>query len=104
MVLYRGLPNRFYASGLVAHKKQRSMLFTGRLTLLLPILLPVSIIEDWMSYLQNPISADKGATYAKMLSSNLSSLSPHVAGPNSVKVATPLADLEAQNTVSRTCC
>ncbi|KAJ1328988.1 homoaconitate hydratase [Microdochium nivale] len=46
---------------------------------------------------QNPIVADAGATYAKSLYLNLSTLSPFVAGPNSVKVATPLRDLEAQN-------
>lgn len=46
---------------------------------------------------QNPITADPGATYAKSLYLNLSTLSPFVAGPNSVKVATPLRDLEAQN-------
>jgi len=47
--------------------------------------------------IQNPITADPGATYAKSLYLNLSTLSPFVAGPNSVKVATPLRDLEAQN-------
>jgi homoaconitate hydratase len=41
--------------------------------------------------------ADKGATYAKSLYLNLSTLSPYVSGPNSVKVATPLRDLEAKN-------
>jgi homoaconitate hydratase len=44
----------------------------------------------------NPLTADPGATYAKSLYLNLSTLSPFVAGPNSVKVATPLKDLEAQ--------
>lgn len=44
----------------------------------------------------NPLSSDKGATYAKELFLDLDSLSPYVAGPNSVKVATPLAELEAQ--------
>lgn len=38
----------------------------------------------------NPISADKGATYVKHLFLNLSTLSPYVSGPNSVKIATPL--------------
>lgn len=47
--------------------------------------------------LQNPLTADPGATYAKSLYLNLSTLSPFVAGPNSVKVATPLKNLEAQN-------
>jgi homoaconitate hydratase len=51
---------------------------------------------------ENPLSADKGAKYAKYITLNLSTLSPYVSGPNSVKVATPLADLEAQNiTVNR---
>jgi homoaconitate hydratase len=47
--------------------------------------------------INNQLSADKGATYAKSLYLNLSTLSPYVSGPNSVKVATPLRDLEAQN-------
>ncbi|RVD83286.1 uncharacterized protein DFL_007681 [Arthrobotrys flagrans] len=37
------------------------------------------------------------AAYAKVLTLDLESLSPHVAGPNSVKVATPLAELEQKN-------
>jgi homoaconitate hydratase len=47
--------------------------------------------------LQNAMVADKGAKYAKSLYLNLSTLSPYVSGPNSVKVATPLNTLEAQN-------
>jgi homoaconitate hydratase len=46
--------------------------------------------------LQNQLTADPGATYAKSLYLNLSTLSPFVSGPNSVKVATPLHDLEVQ--------
>ncbi|KAL9071669.1 MAG: hypothetical protein Q9161_004094 [Pseudevernia consocians] len=45
----------------------------------------------------NPISADKDAYYAKNLFLNLSTLSPYVSGPNSVKIATPLKELAAQN-------
>lgn len=45
----------------------------------------------------NPMSADKGAQYNKELFLDLSTLSPYVSGPNSVKVATALKDLEAQN-------
>ncbi|KAI9885463.1 MAG: Phosphoserine transaminase [Watsoniomyces obsoletus] len=45
----------------------------------------------------NPLSADRGAKYAKNLFLNLSTLSPHVAGPNSVKVVTPVSELEPQN-------
>ncbi|KAF5986274.1 homoaconitase, mitochondrial [Fusarium bulbicola] len=46
---------------------------------------------------QNRLSADPGAKYAKELYLNLSTLSPIVSGPNSVKVATPLHRLEAEN-------
>lgn len=46
--------------------------------------------------LQNKLEADKGAKYAKSLYLNLSTLSPYVSGPNSVKIATPLNQLEAQ--------
>jgi homoaconitate hydratase len=46
--------------------------------------------------IQNQRVADKGATYAKSLYLNLSTLSPYVSGPNSVKIATPLRDLEAK--------
>jgi homoaconitate hydratase len=46
--------------------------------------------------IENRLTADPGATYAKSLYLNLSTLSPFVSGPNSVKVATPLRDLEAQ--------
>ena len=43
------------------------------------------------------IEADKGAQYAKYLHLDLGTLSPYVSGPNSVKVATPLAELESQS-------
>lgn len=46
---------------------------------------------------QNSISADKSAKYQKELYLNLSSLCPYVSGPNSVKIATPLNDLQSQN-------
>ncbi|TIC99592.1 Homoaconitase, mitochondrial [Colletotrichum higginsianum] len=49
------------------------------------------------SLFENPLTSDPGATYAKTLYMDLSTLSPFVAGPNSVKVATPLKDLEAQD-------
>ena len=44
----------------------------------------------------NPVSADRGAKYSKRLYLNLSTLSPHVSGPNSVKVVTPVSDLESR--------
>ncbi|KAK5077155.1 mitochondrial Homoaconitase [Lithohypha guttulata] len=46
---------------------------------------------------QENLMADKGAKYAKQLYLDLNTLSPYVSGPNSVKVATPLVDLEAQD-------
>ncbi|RBR23979.1 uncharacterized protein FIESC28_03289 [Fusarium coffeatum] len=46
---------------------------------------------------QNRLEADPGAKYAKELYLNLSTLSPIVAGPNSVKIATPLKKLEAED-------
>jgi homoaconitate hydratase len=46
---------------------------------------------------ENPLSADKGAAYAKELYLDLSTLCPYVSGPNSVKVAAPLPELETQN-------
>ena len=45
----------------------------------------------------NRLSADKDAKYAKNLHLDLSTLSPFVSGPNSVKVATPLDTLASQN-------
>ncbi|KAK5629349.1 hypothetical protein RRF57_005064 [Xylaria bambusicola] len=47
--------------------------------------------------LENPLVADPGAKYAKEFYLNLSTLSPFVAGPNSVKVANPVKKLEPQN-------
>ncbi|KHJ32172.1 putative homoaconitase [Erysiphe necator] len=41
--------------------------------------------------------ADPGATYAKTLYLDLSTLYPFVSGPNSVKIATPLREIEAKN-------
>jgi homoaconitate hydratase len=45
----------------------------------------------------HPLAADRGARYAKKLFLNLSTLSPHVSGPNSVKVVTPVSSLEPQS-------
>lgn len=44
----------------------------------------------------NALSAHPEASYAKTLTLDLATLSPYVAGPNSVKVATPLSELEPQ--------
>lgn len=47
--------------------------------------------------LANPVTGDHDAAYAKHLYMDLSTLSPHVSGPNSVKVMTPLNKLAQQN-------
>lgn len=44
-----------------------------------------------------PVASDTDAVYAKHLVVDLSSLSPYVSGPNSVKVSTSLHDLANQN-------
>ncbi|MDI1492467.1 MAG: mitochondrial Homoaconitase [Ramalina farinacea] len=49
------------------------------------------------SLFAKPMTADKGARYAKYLHLNLSTLSPYVSGPNSVKISTPLAKLGAEH-------
>ncbi|KAL6876785.1 homoaconitase-like protein [Trichoderma novae-zelandiae] len=46
---------------------------------------------------ENRLAADPGATYAKEFYLNLSTLSPFVTGPNTVKIANPLNKLEPQN-------
>ena len=46
---------------------------------------------------RSTLHADPGAKYAKELFLNLSTLCPYVSGPNSVKVATPLPELQAQD-------
>jgi len=46
---------------------------------------------------ENRMEADTNAVYAKKLYMNLSTLSPFVSGPNSVKVANPLSKLEPQD-------
>ena len=43
------------------------------------------------------MSADKDAKYAKHLTLDLDTVPNFVSGPNSVKIATPLAELQAQN-------
>lgn len=44
---------------------------------------------------QHPLSSDKGVVYSSHLVFDLSTLVPHVSGPNSVKVSTPLPELAA---------
>ncbi|PWW76809.1 homoaconitase [Tuber magnatum] len=51
-------------------------------------------VEDFFAF--NTLSASPDASYAKSLTLDLSTLSPYVAGPNSVKIATPLTELEGK--------
>jgi len=44
----------------------------------------------------NPISADKDAFYAKEITLDLSSIQPHVSGPDTVKIATPIMEIKKQ--------
>jgi homoaconitate hydratase len=53
-----------------------------------------SRIKDIESY---PITASPQATYAKHLTLNLSTLSPSISGPNSVKSSTPASVLQEQH-------
>ncbi|KAF9076656.1 homoaconitase [Rhodocollybia butyracea] len=57
-------------------------------------------ISDLKNSLSLPSSqsmaSDPGASYAQRLVFHLSSLIPHVSGPNSVKISTPLPALESQ--------
>ncbi|KDN39457.1 putative LYS4-homoaconitase precursor [Tilletiaria anomala UBC 951] len=46
---------------------------------------------------RDPLRADADAAYSKVLRFDLSTLVPHVSGPNSVKVSTPLTTLAARN-------
>lgn len=46
---------------------------------------------------KNRVAADPDARYAKKLTIDLSTLSPIVSGPNSVKISTPLSELSAKN-------
>ncbi|RPA87124.1 homoaconitase [Ascobolus immersus RN42] len=45
---------------------------------------------------QEPLKADEGASYAKHIRLDLSTLTPYVAGPNSVKITKPLSELQPQ--------
>ncbi|KAI9020067.1 hypothetical protein CLU79DRAFT_804794 [Phycomyces nitens] len=47
--------------------------------------------------IDNPVKPSPNATYSKTLTLDLSTLSPHVSGPNSVKVASSLASLEEKD-------
>ncbi|KAI9002112.1 homoaconitase mitochondrial precursor [Hyaloraphidium curvatum] len=58
-----------------------------------PRLTPGRIEEAWKGRLE----PDAGARYAKHLTLDLSTVSPYLSGPNSVKVASPLAELEKKD-------
>ena len=50
-------------------------------------------IESWAA---DPPQPDADAAYAARITLDLTELTPHVSGPDSVQVATPLAEIEAQ--------
>lgn len=52
--------------------------------------------ETIQSLIDHPVKPSPNASYSKTLTLDLSTLSPHVSGPNSVKVATPLSELQSQ--------
>lgn len=52
--------------------------------------------ETIQALIDNPVKPSPNASYSKTLTLDLSTLSPHVSGPNSVKVATPLSELASQ--------
>ncbi|KAI8062494.1 hypothetical protein BC940DRAFT_349555 [Gongronella butleri] len=53
--------------------------------------------ESIQKLIDNPIVPGADAAYAKTLTLDLTTLSPHLSGPNSVKVATPLYELEKKD-------
>lgn len=52
--------------------------------------------EDLAAWEQTPPRPDAGASYAARIRLDLSEVSPHVSGPDTVQVATPLAEIETQ--------
>ena len=52
--------------------------------------------EDLRRFESDPPRPDRDATYAGRIELNLSQVHPHVSGPDTVQIATPLAELEAQ--------
>ncbi|MBW0474705.1 hypothetical protein O181_014420 [Austropuccinia psidii MF-1] len=52
---------------------------------------------DNLNHLANQLKPDPDAYYSKTLTLDLSTLVPHVSGPNSVKLSNPLSALESQN-------
>lgn len=50
-------------------------------------------LEGWA---QNPLAPDDNAAYAGRITMDLSRVTPHISGPDSVQVATSLVDIEAR--------
>lgn len=53
--------------------------------------------ETIENLVNNPVKSDDDAIYAKHLTVDLSTLSPYISGPNSVKISNSLHDLSNQN-------
>jgi homoaconitate hydratase len=52
--------------------------------------------EDLLSWASTTLSADPGATYAARIRLDLSQVSPHISGPDSVQIMRSLADVEKE--------
>jgi len=73
----------------VAYLKQRRALLGGRGV--------ERVSEQQLSlWVDEPIAPDADAHHAARIDLDLATIAPHVAGPDSVQVATPLSQLEAQ--------
>lgn len=52
--------------------------------------------EDMACWAANPVLPDRDAEYSGRITLNLSELAPHVSGPDTVQVMSPLADIESK--------
>lgn len=76
------------------YKATEAALSNGFSNALMPKRFSHQRVDDLFS---NAISADKDAKYDKYLHMNLSTLSPYISGPNSVKISRPVEELAAEN-------
>jgi homoaconitate hydratase len=56
------------------------------------------VTDEWLHELERrPVAPDPDAAYAGRIVLDLSEVAPHVSGPDTVQVATPLAEIEARH-------
>ncbi len=53
--------------------------------------------DDLTAWEESPLAPDADAVYAGRITLDLAEVTPHISGPDSVQVATPLAEIEAQD-------